>query len=229
MIKHMKKGEQEKQNLPCGRLVQFYYNEERYMALQEHLQIQGSSVENELFCLFNEIYRDIIPKEKQAEINERINCSDAEIPLDSYILFHVRENGVDSFFVNNTCESFYGAARRYLEYLRKHSDCCYSSFTEALYCEKPLSASAFERLTKERPKEMTDCISFDLDNDTVRVLDDRDKSWQTYTLDDMVCALFAANDSKQYELRPKLFFASLKEIKSQQELIESDTDNILQM
>ena len=222
MIKHIKKGEQEKQNLPCGRLVQFYYNEERYMALQEHLQMQGSSVENELFYLLNEVYRDIIPKEKQAEINERIHCSDAEIQLDSYILFHVRENGVDSFFVNDTCESFYGAARRCLKYLRKHSDCCYSSFTEALYCEKPLSASAFERLTKERPKEMTDCISFDLDNETVQVLDDSGKSWQTYTLDDMVYALFEANDSKQHELRPKLFLASLQEAQSEQEPKETN-------
>ena len=229
MIKHMKKGEQEKQNLPCGRLVQFYYNEERYTALQEHLQMQGSSVENELFYSLNELYRKIVPKEKQAEINERINCSDAEIPLKSYILFHVRENGNDSYFANDFYKDFYGAANRHLQYIRRHSDCNFDLFAEALCCEESLSASAFERLTKDRPKEMTGCISFDLDNETVRILDDDHHAWQTYTLNEMLGAIFSAEDSQLFALRPKLFFASLKEIKSQQELIESDTDNILQM
>lgn len=230
MIKHLKVDEQDKQNLPCGKLIQFYYNEDRFVALQEQLHLKNSSVENELFYSLNELYRKIVPKEKQAEISEKLYSSNtAEIEMESYILFHVRENGNDSYFANDFYKNFYTVANRYLQYIRKHSDCNFDLFAEALYCQKPLSASAFENLEKEKPKAMTNCICFDLDNKTVQILDDAHQSWQTYTLNEMLRAVFDANNSQLYELRPKLFFASLKEMKSEQKLNETDNDAILQM
>ena len=210
-----------------------YFNELRQKALEEELTPYGRTVADELKDAFSTMYESLVPEEKRFAIEAEIQKTEAEEQAAAeasrrFGVFHIRENGEDSYFVSELFQSLYSTANRYRMYERGELSSEPQDFASAFGETIPITMLEYLTLCNH-PAD--DCriqalIEYDLDAGTVSACESSDNAWWTYRLHDLSVAAFKAHRS-DYRIsaeRQRIFADALegKEIEPVDEDLDDD-------
>lgn len=209
-----------------------FFNELRFRALEDALASDGRTVADELEDAFTTMYESLVPEEKRFVIEAEIQKTEAEEQAAAeasrrFGVFHIRENGEDSYFISELFQSLYSTANRYRMYDRGELSSEPQDFASAFGEAIPIAAAEYDALCDEMPNDIRiqALIEYDLDAGTVSACESSDNAWHSYRLHDLSVAAFKAHRS-DYRIsaeRQRIFADALegKEI----EPVDEDLDD----
>ena len=179
-----------------------YFNELRLKALEEELAPDGRTVADELKDAFTTMYESLVPEEKRFAIEAEIQKTEAEEQAEAeanrrFGVFHIRENGEDSYFISELFQSLYFTANRYRMYERGELSSEPQDFASAFGEVIPITTLEYLTLCNRTPNDIRirALIEYDLDAGTVCACESSDNAWQSYRLHDLSVAAFKAHRS----------------------------------
>lgn len=210
--------------------VSLYFNEFRLKAVKDALAHDGFTIEDKLKEAFDFLYEQFVPYEQQAAIEAQIEETEKAEQAEReakkrFAVYHVRENGSDTYFTNEHFISFRVAAHRYRLYDRGELSAEPQSLADGFIGSDAITAADYEALCDRMPNDfrITALIDFDLDNEIVSICDSSDNVWRHYRLHDLSVAAFKAFRGEWYptEYRERVFDDALagKEIDIEDELL----------
>lgn len=217
-----------------------FFNELRFRALEEALASDSRTVADELEDAFTTMYESLVPEEKRFAIEAEIQKTEAEekAAYDAscrFGVFHIRENGEDSYFISELFQSLYSTANRYRMYDRGELSSEPQDFASAFGEAIPITAAEYNALCDEMPNDIRiqALIEYNLDAGTVRACESSDNAWHSYRLHDLSVAAFKAHRS-DYRIsaeRQRIFADVLegKEIEPVDEDLDDDESEGLTM
>lgn len=210
-----------------------YFNKLRQKALEEELTPYGRTVTDELKDAFNTIYESLVPEEKRFAIEAEIQKTEAEEQAAAeasrrFGVFHIRENGEDSYFISELFQSLYSTAYRYRLYDREEISGDPQNFASAFGVKIPITEAEYNVLCDQMPNDnrIRALVNYDLDEGTVSACESSDNAWQSYRLRDLSVAAFKAHRSN-YRIsaqRQQIFAEALegKEIMPPEDIQDDD-------
>jgi len=179
--------------------LELYLHEYKMAALSDVLEEQGTSVEDKMQEMLIDLYSDLVPYEVQQEICTRIDTEHAAEQAAAeaarkYTAFHLREDGVDSFFQLGMRKDFLPVAqllRRYLSDEQKPAEAAFQRFFAGL---KAITAEEYNQMLElrmENPDRVTGVFEMDFDKREVSTVDFK-REWQTYAMKDVSAAAYFA-------------------------------------
>ena len=198
--------------------ITLYKPELMVNALKKHLEEMESDIPNEMDKAFDELYYRIVPLEERREIAKEIEKIEANELAQSearrrFGVFHVRENGEDSYYLSNMFDKEVRAAYRYRVYSRGELSMPRESLDKAMGEVEYVSKEHYDFLSASRANDprATAVMDFDLDDGTVAFLDRNDK-WSAYKLTDVSVAAYKAYRSNHLspDERTEIFEAALE-------------------
>lgn len=196
-----------------------YFNELRQKALEEELTPYGRTVADELKDAFNTMYESLVPEEKRFAIEAEIQKTEAEEQAAAeanrrFGVFHIRENGENSYFISELFQSLYSTAYRYRLYDRGEISGDPQDFASAFGEAIPITETEYNVLCDQMPKDIRiqALVEYDLDDGTVSACESGDNAWQSYRLRDLSVAAFKAHRSS-YRIsaqRQRIFVEALE-------------------
>lgn len=196
-----------------------YFNELRQKALEEELTPYGRTVADELKNAFNTMYETLVPEEKRLAIEAEIQKTEAEEQAAAeanrrFGVFHIHENGEDSYFISELFQSLYSTAYRYRLYDRGEISGDPQDFASAFGEAIPITETEYNVLCDQMPNDIRiqALVEYDLDDGTVSACESSDNAWQSYRLRDLSVAAFKAHRSS-YRIsaqRQRIFVEALE-------------------
>lgn len=126
-----------------------------------------------------------------------------------FSVYHVSENGSDTYFTNDHFNTFRSAAYRYRLYDRDELSSEPQRLADAFIGNESITVADYEALCDRMPNDVriTALVDFDLDNETVGVCDSSDNAWRYYRLHDLSAAAFKAyrGEYKSADDRERIF------------------------
>lgn len=220
--------------------ITLYFNELRLKAVQDVLAHDGVTIEDKMNEAFNILYEQLVPQEQQTAVEAQIEKidkaeRDEQEAKRRFAVFHVRENGENSYFTSDHFISFREAAYRCRLYDRGELSSEPSRLCDAFIGSDMIDADKYEYLCDRMPNDfrITALMNFDLDNETVSVCDSSDNAWRSYTLHDLSVAAFKAYRGEYHptEYRERIFNDALsgREINTEAELLAETEHPTMQM
>lgn len=192
-------------------------NHYRLNALSETLANRGSTLEQELLNAFSSLYEKLVPQAQREDIERKIADSENQEELRQQMLrrfgmFHVRENGEDSYFTCDAVPRSMQAAKHYRQYSLDELPDVYQSFVESFGEIERISQEQFEQYVNDRYLEprISTVVEFDMDEKTATVID-RECYCHAYTLAQYSIAAGKAyaNENKTDGQRSNIFVRTL--------------------
>lgn len=182
--------------------VTLYFEERRLKAVSDALAKDGITVKDKLESMFQFLYEQFVPLERQRIIEKEIEEQNrAEVAAAEakrrFAVYHIRENGEDSYFTSDHFRSFLLAAYRYRLYSRGELSDEPQNFADAFIETRSLSQGEYENLCDSMANDyrIKALVDFNLDEKTVSVCERSDNAWSTYTLHDASVAAYHAQRS----------------------------------
>lgn len=198
--------------------ITLYFNEYRLKAVQDALADEGFTLKDKLNDFFNFLYEQFVPVEQQtvieAQIKEQTAVEQAEAEARKrFAVFHISENGEDSYFTSEHFQTFLSAAYRYRLYVRDELSAEPQAFADAFLETKSITNREYESLCDRAPNDIRikALLDFDLDNEQVSVCGSSDNTWWTYSLHDVSVAAYKAmrSDYRASDDRLRIFESAL--------------------
>ena len=220
--------------------ITLYYNEYRLDVLRVNLVGQGRNLSQELYKALDRLYEQVVPSNEREKVEafikeeEQREAEEREAKR-RFAVYHVRENGLDAYFVNENFKTFLSAAYRYRLYSRGELSSQPQSLADAFLGSNETTAEDYELFCNQMPNDLriTAMIDFDLDNETVSVCNSSDNTWRYYRLHDLSVAAFKAYRGEYHpsEYRERIFNDALsgREIDIEAELLAETEPPIMQM
>ena len=103
--------------------ITIYFEEAKAAALKAVLAQEGATIESKLQESLRFLYEQLVPVEQQSAIDALIKAQAEQERQEAearkrFAVFHVRENGEDSYFTSQHFTSFHAAGYRYRLYAR---------------------------------------------------------------------------------------------------------------
>jgi uncharacterized coiled-coil protein SlyX len=103
--------------------ITIYFEEAKAAALKAVLAQEGSTIESKLQESLRFLYEQLVPVEQQSAIDALIKAQEEQERQEAearkrFAVFHVRENGENSYFTSQHFTSFHAAGYRYRLYAR---------------------------------------------------------------------------------------------------------------
>ena len=129
-------------------------------------------------------------------------------------MFHIHENGEDSYFISELFQSLYSTAYRYRLYDRGEISGDPQDFASAFGEAIPITETEYNVLCDQMPNDIRiqALVEYDLDDGTVSACESSDNAWQSYRLRDLSVAAFKAHRSS-YRIsaqRQRIFVEALE-------------------
>lgn len=179
-----------------------FFNELRFRALEEELAEDGRTVADELRDAFTTMYESLVPEEKRFAIEAEIQKTEAEEQAAAeasrrFGVFHIHEDGTDSYFISELFQSLYSTAYRYRLYERGEISGDPQSFASTFREAIPIAADQYDDLCDQMPNDprIQALIDYDLDTGVVSACESSDNAWWSYRLRDLSVAAFKAHRS----------------------------------
>ena len=198
--------------------VTVYFEERRLKAVSDALAANGETVEERFNKTFKFLYEQFVPIEQQtvieAEIREQEATEQAAAEAKRrFAVFHVRQNGRDSYFTNDLFLSFLSAAYRYRLYDRGELSEQPEMFAEAFMGSQSISHEEYQKYGDKMSNDIRirALIDFDLDEGLGSVCERSDQTWSSYKLHDVSVAAYKAqrSDYRTTEDRMGIFRSAL--------------------
>lgn len=198
--------------------VSLYFDEPKYAALKTALEEDGSSIDAELKLHFQNLYEKYISPEQRLFIDAHIEQVRERERIEAearkrFAVYHVHENGIDSYFTNQYFKSFASAAYRYRMFSRGELDSMPQSFADALAGSETISDTQFNFIQSGMSSDprILAVMDFDLDNGVVSIMKPEMEEPRSYSLHDVSVAAYKAFRSDYYssEKRAEILADSL--------------------
>lgn len=182
--------------------ITLYYNRRRLDALRVALEAQCQTLGEELYSKMDALYESLVSAQERARIETEIvdDMRKAEAAKEAsrrFTVFHVLENGKDSYFTSDHFRNFLAAAYRYRLYSRNELDSHPDNLRDAYIETIPITKSDFNNLASSISEDfrIQGVFDFDIDNGNVTICTGHDNYWRTYDLRDVSVAVFKAERS----------------------------------
>lgn len=125
--------------------VSLFFAEPRLTALQKYLDEEGATVSAKLAEHFMHLYEQYVPEEERFKIEADIAQEDAKEKAEAearkrFGVFHIRDEGTDSYFKSELFQTFLSAAYRYRLYDRGELSSQPETFHDAFGEKIPITA-----------------------------------------------------------------------------------------
>lgn len=179
--------------------VVLFFDQPRYDAVNEILHKNGTNVDTELKNYFVTLYEQLLSAEQRADVETQIERELKQERLEAearkrFGVFHIRENGIDSFFRDEVFTSFSSVGYQYRQYERHELSSDPDSFADVFIRSEDISENQFHIYETEfsnDPRILT-LMDFDLDAGTVSVMQKGHEDMLTYNLHDVSVAAYKA-------------------------------------
>lgn len=195
--------------------VSAWLNEHRLRALRIALMEKGAdTVEDKLSEALEKMYQEYVPIEHrlivESKIDEEQRIADTKKEANrKFALFHIRENGRDSYFTCDYFKNLMSASYRYRLYSNKELSSNPESLADSFLETSSVSWKDFNDAVENgsADKRLTAFIEFNLDEEYVTARENGENEWSTYSLTDVSDAIFKAYSSDYYtdEARREIF------------------------
>ena len=221
--------------------ITLYFEEAKAAALKAVLAQDGATIESKLQESLRFLYEQLVPVEQQTTIDALIKAQEEQERQEAearkrFAVFHVRENGEDSYFTSQHFTSFHAAGYRYRLYTRGDLSSQPQNLAEAFAGSEAISEDQYRALKEQVPEDhrILALIDFDLDEGTVTACKLGHREMKRYDLHDVSVAAFKAfrGEYRTSREREYLFDAALedKEIEmGGMKTDESDDAPVMQM
>lgn len=221
--------------------ITLYFEEAKATALKAVLVQEGATIESKLQESLRFLYEQLVPVERQTAIDALLQARQEQERGETearkrFAVFHVRENGGDSYFTSQHFTSFLAAGYRYRLYTRSDLSSQPQNLADAFAGSDAISEDQYRALKEQMPEDhrILALIDFDLDEGTVAACKLGHREMKHYDLHDVSVAAFKAfrGEYRTSREREYLFDAALedKEIEmSGMETDESDDAPVMQM
>lgn len=221
--------------------ITLYFEEAKAAALKAVLAQEGATIESKLQESLRFLYEQLVPVEQQSAIDALIKAQAEQERQEAearkrFAVFHVRENGEDSYFTSQHFTSFHAAGYRYRLYARDDLSSQPQNLAEAFAGSEAISEDQYRALKEQMPEDhrILALIDFDLDEGTGSACKLGHREMKHYDLHDVSVAAFKAfrGEYRTSREREYLFDAALedKEIEmGGMETDESDDAPVMQM
>lgn len=184
------------------------FNKHRLSALERILIESGSSVETELFRELNGMYRALVPENKRAEIESKIERENAEAASAEeaamrFAVVHLHDSDDDFLFTTELRSDFYSMAYLYQHELKDMvGTYTLDSLADRFGSYQAINAPTFSVLCDAMPNDprITTLVEFDFEHNTVSVCGDGDNEWRAYDLKDVSAAMCRAERKNDLSL-----------------------------
>ena len=192
--------------------ITIYIEEEKVRAVSDALKSEGITVEDKLKSMFSFLYEQLVPVEQRMVIDaklrqERIDMEREAEARRQFAVYHVRENGADSYFTCDHIPHIYAAAHRYRLYSRNELSSSPKRLDEAFLETRPLLQSEYEDLCNNMAddKRIKAIFDFDLDSGTLSFSESPYDLPKTYRLHDVSVAAFKAGRNQMMNFDDRVF------------------------
>ena len=153
--------------------VSLFFAEPRLTALQKYLDEEGATVSEKLAEHFMHLYEQYVPEEERFKIEADIAQEDAKEKAEAearkrFGVFHIRDEGTDSYFKSELFQTFLSAAYRYRLYDRGELSSQPETFHDAFGEKIPITADEFKAYREDinTDPRVLGVFDFDLDEGT---------------------------------------------------------------
>lgn len=182
--------------------VSLFFAEPRLTALQKYLDEEGATVSEKLAEHFMHLYEQYVPEEERFKIEADIAQEDAKEKAEAearkrFGVFHIRDEGTDSYFKSELFQTFLSAAYRYRLYDRGELSSQPETFHDAFGEKIPITADEFKAYREgiNTDPRVLGVFDFDLDEGTASVCQSKDNEWSMYNLHHVSTAAYQAQRS----------------------------------
>lgn len=209
--------------------ITLFFEELKTTALKNVLEQEGSSIQKKLQEHLGFLYEQLVPVEQQTAIDVLIQAQEEQERQEAearkrFAVFHVRENGADSYFTSQQFNSFHAAGYRYRLYERRELSAEPQTFSTAFFGSEEISEEQFRALKEHIPEDhrILALLDFDLDEGIVSACKLGHREMKCYDLHDVSVAAFKAFRSEYRTSRERadLFDAALED----KEIVMSGVD-----
>ena len=154
--------------------ITIYFEEAKAAALKAVLAQEGSTIESKLQESLRFLYEQLVPVEQQSAIDALIKAQEEQERQEAearkrFAVFHVRENGENSYFTSQHFTSFHAAGYRYRLYARGDLSSQPQNLADAFAGSEAISEDQYRVMKEQMPDDhrILALIDFDLDEGTV--------------------------------------------------------------
>ena len=138
--------------------ITLYFEEAKAAALKAVLAQEGATIESKLQESLRFLYEQLVPVEQQSAIDALIKAQEAQERQEAearkrFAVFHVRENGEDSYFTSQHFTSFHAAGYRYRLYARGDLSSQPQNLAEAFAGSEAISEDQYRALKEQVPED----------------------------------------------------------------------------
>lgn len=220
--------------------ITLYLRKQKYDALKSVLADKGTTVEKRLNEMVKFLYEQFVPIEQQTAIEADIQEQEARERAEAdakrrFSVIHIRENGNDSYLINDHFNSFLSVAYRYRLYSRGELSSKPYTLDNAFIESVQITAHKYKQLCEDMPEDIriTSLIDIDTDNGTLSICERGDEVHRTYSLHDVSVAAYKAfrGEYASQDTRKILFYGALsgKEIVSDDETVSASESPTMRM
>lgn len=179
--------------------AEVWLNSHRWDALEEELAAQGSSIEKHLQDYLVSLYTELVPQERQREIDQRIASEREEALREAearkiFSAFRVREQGQVRLFRTDGGKEFLDAAITLRRYLRREFLYPPTSLADCFPSAEPISEAQFDELAGLRLQnsgKVAGAFDIDMDKGEFAALHIMN-GWLVYSVRDVSTAAYMA-------------------------------------
>ena len=179
--------------------VSLFFAEPRLTALQKYLDEEGATVSEKLAEHFMHLYEQYVPEEERFKIEADIAQEDAKEKAEAearkrFGVFHIRDEGTDSYFKSELFHTFLSAAYRYRLYDRGELSSQPETFHDAFGETIPIPEEVYNDFREDikTDSRVLGVYEFNLDDGTASVCQNQDNEWSAYNLSHVSTAAFRA-------------------------------------
>ena len=192
--------------------ISVYYSAARAEAMERILKEQGKSLESAVRDKLDELYGEIVPLRERTSIEEQIQLEEAQAAENAkaarrFGVYHIREQGGDSYFYSEVHKNFYLAACECRQYLQDGKQFLLSDYFKH---KQSLGYPDYTDFTFNMGyvPQITMLVEIDADKGMCMVQKaGEDDSWHQYKLKDLSTGIYHAKrkDGLSFAQRDKLF------------------------
>ena len=182
--------------------ISLFFPEARLSALQKYLDKEGSTVSEKLCDYFMVLYGQYVPEDELNQIEADIKAQDEIEKAEAearkrFGVFHIRDEGTDSYFKSELFQTFLSAAYRYRLYDRGELSSQPETFHDAFGEKIPITADEFKAYREDinTDPRVLGVFDFNLDEGTASVCQSEDNEWSMYNLHHVSTAAYQAQRS----------------------------------